>query len=191
MDISITELWQPIILGAVLAWVASGVIHMVVKYHNADYLKLSNEDEVSAALKNSAAEPGIYSLPYCDDPGQMSDEGLQKKFIDGPVAFVAIFENGLPNMGKLLFQQFAFFLLGCVLIGYCATLGLSPGADYLTVFRFVATLGFIAFGWGVIPYSIWYGHSWATAGRYLVDAIVYGLIVAGAFSWLWPAGLSA
>ena len=35
------------------------------------------------------------------------------------------------------------------------------GADYMTVFRFVSTVGFLAFGWAVVPMSIWYGHAWS------------------------------
>ena len=46
----IAELWIPIVLSAVLIFAASSVIHMVLKYHNSEYWKLSNEDAVRAAV---------------------------------------------------------------------------------------------------------------------------------------------
>ena len=89
-------------------------------------------------------------------------------------------------MGSLLFQQISYFLLGCVLIAFCATLALEPGASYMSVFRFVALVGFLTFGWAVIPFAIWFGHRWSMTVKYLIDALVYGLVVAGTFAWLWP-----
>jgi len=94
--------------------------------------------------------------------------------------------NGMPPMGKLMAQQISFFLLGCILIAYCATQALEPGADYMSVFRFVASVGFLAFGWASIPYSIWFGMQWSMTVKYLVDALIYGLVVGGSFAWLWP-----
>ncbi|MDH3589666.1 MAG: hypothetical protein OEQ74_09700 [Gammaproteobacteria bacterium] len=187
MTVNLMQLWIPILLGGALAWVASGLIHMVIKYHNADYKPLTNEDEVSAAVRNGSPAVGFYSFPYCGDMSEMNDEGLQQKFARGPVGFLAIFPNGMPPMGKLMVQQISFFIVGCVLIAYCASLGLPAGADYMTVFRFVAAVGFLAFGWAIIPFSIWYGHPWSNTARYLLDALIYALVVAGSFGWLWPA----
>ena len=91
-------------------------------------------------------------------------------------------------MGKLMAQQIAYGILGCLLIAYCATLALDPGAQYMTVFRFVAATGFLTFGWATIPFGIWYGLRWPTIGKYLLDALIYGLVAAGTFAWLWPGG---
>jgi len=160
---------------------------MVIKYHNSDYQPLSNEDEVMAAVRKGSPTLGTHNMPYCVDMNEMKNESMQKKFNDGPVAFLTVLPNGMPPMGKLMMQQISFFLVGCLLIAYCATLALDPGADYMAVFRFVATTGFLAFGWGVIPFSIWYGHLWSTTAKYLIDALIYGLVVAGSFAWLWPS----
>jgi hypothetical protein len=187
MTINIMQLWLPIILGTALAWIASGLIHMVVKYHNADYQKLANEDEVMAAVRAGNPALGTHNFPHCVDMSEMANESMQQKFKEGPVGFLTVLPNGLPNMGKLMGQQISFFLFGCILIAYCAGLALAPGADYMVVFRFVATVGFLAFGWGVIPFSIWYGQLWSVTARYLLDALIYGLVVAGTFAWLWPA----
>ncbi len=187
MDVNVLDLWMPVLLGAVLAWIASALIHMALKYHNSDYRQLANEDEVAAAIRNGAPAPGIHSIPFCADMSQMGEPAMQAKFNTGPVAFVTVFPNGMPAMGKLVGQQIVYFLVGCVLIGWVATLALPAGAEYLHVFAFVAPVGFLAFGWAVVPFSIWYGHPWSTTAKYLFDALVYGLIVAGCFGWLWPA----
>ncbi|MBT8099927.1 MAG: hypothetical protein KJO82_09260 [Gammaproteobacteria bacterium] len=187
MTVSLLQLWLPIVLGTFLAWIASGLIHMVVKYHNSDYKRLTNEDEVMAAVRKGSPELGTHTFPFCIDMNEMKDAAVQQKFEAGPVGFLTIFPNGLPNMGKLMGQQISFFLVGCALIGYCAALAIEPGAQYMTVFRFVAAVGFLTFGWAVIPYSIWFGHAWSMTAKYLLDALIYGLIVAGGFAWLWPA----
>ncbi len=189
MTISLLDLWLPIVLGTFLAWIASGLIHMVVKYHNSDYQPLSNEDEVMDAVRKGLPAMGLHNFPYCIDMNEMKDETVQQRFKTGPVGFVTVMPSGMPPMGKLMGQQIGFFLAGCILIAYCAALALEPGAQYMAVFRFVCTVGFLTFGWAVIPFSIWYGHLWSTTAKYLLDAFIYGLVVAGSFAWLWPAAV--
>ncbi|NNM13573.1 MAG: hypothetical protein HKO58_04555 [Gammaproteobacteria bacterium] len=187
MSVSIAQLWLPILLGGVFAWVASSIIHMVLKYHNHDYNELTNENEVSAALGNSSPKPGIYTLPYCTDMKKMAEESMQQKFTKGPVAMISVFDNGMPPMGKLMGLQIGYFLLGCALIAYVASLVLPSGTEYMRVFHVVGEVAFLTFGFASIPYSIWYGHPWAVTGRFLLDAIIYAAVVAGTFAWLWPA----
>ena len=186
MTVSLIQLWIPILAGGLLVWFASGLIHTVIKYHDSDYLKLANEDEVATALRNGSPSTGVHTLPHCTDMSQMKDEAMQKRFIEGPVAFITVFPKGMPPMGKLMGQQIAYSVLGCLLIAYCATVALPAGADYMTVFRFVSTVGFLTFGWATIPFAIWYGLRWPTIAKYLVDALIYSLIAAGMFGWLWP-----
>jgi len=184
--ISVLQLWLPIVVGTGLAWIASGLIHMLLKYHHSDYQQLTNEDEVMSAVQKGSPKLGIHAFPYCSDMAGMGDPDVQQKFARGPVGMLTVFPNGTPKMGKLMAQQISFFLLGCTLIAYSTTLAMGPGAEYLVVFRFVAVIGFLTFGWAVIPFSIWYGHQWSTTAKYLLDALIYGLVVAGSFAWLWP-----
>ena len=186
MTISLIQLWMPILGGAIFAWIASGLIHMLIKYHNSDYRRLENEDEVMDAVGKDSPSPGLYHFPYCADMSEMANESMQQKMIKGPVGFLSIFPNGLPNMGKYLSQQFAFFLIGNALIAYCATLVLSAGAEFMTVFRFFSAVGFLAYGWANVPYSIWFGYQWSMTAKYLLDALIYALVVAATFAWLWP-----
>ncbi len=186
MNIHLTDLWLPILIATVLCWIASGLIHMLIKYHNSDYQELSNEDEVMSAIANGSPSVGVYTIPHCKDMEAMKNPAIQEKFERGPVGMVTVFPNGMPPMGKLMAQQILHFVVGFLLVAYAASLALPIGADYLVVFRFVATVAFLCFGWAVIPYSIWYGHKWSTGVKFLIDALIYALLGAGTFAWLWP-----
>jgi hypothetical protein len=159
---------------------------MLIKYHNADYKGLANEDAVSTALAEKSPAPALYTLPYCSDMKTMSEEHMQKKFNDGPVAMITIMPNGMPPMGKLLTQQILFFLFGSFLIGYLATLSIATNADCVMVFRQVFIAAFLSYGWAQIPLSIWMGQPWSNCVRYLIDALIYAAVTAGTFALLWP-----
>jgi len=189
MSVSILQLWMPIGLAALFCWFASALIHMLMKYHNSDYKKLSNEEQVAEAIRAGSPTPGLYHMPHCTDMKEMNDESMQQKFIKGPIAMISIFDNGLPPMGKLLVQQFLYFVFACTMIAYVASLALAMSVEFSSVFRFVFTLSFLTFGVAVIPYSIWFGHPWLNCLRYLVDAIIYAAVVAATFAWLWPVTL--
>ena len=98
--IGLGALWLPILLSAVLVFVASSIIHMVLPYHRSDYRQLPDEDGVRAALRSEAVAPGLYTVPYCTDPKEMGSEEMMAKFEEGPVAFVTVMESGPPAMGK-------------------------------------------------------------------------------------------
>lgn len=106
MSVSMLQLWLALLLNGVFAWLASNLIHMLLKYHNHDYHQLENESDVSTALGNSQPAPGIYTLPHCTNMKEMADPAVQKKWNDGPVAMISVLPNGLPPIGKLLTLQF-------------------------------------------------------------------------------------
>jgi len=47
--VSITALWLPILLSAVIVFVASSIIHMLLPIHKSDYRKLPDEEKVMDA----------------------------------------------------------------------------------------------------------------------------------------------
>ncbi|WP_299074482.1 hypothetical protein [uncultured Paraglaciecola sp.] len=187
MSVSVSDLWLAILVTGLLSWVASAFIHMLFKYHNADYKGLSNEQGVSIALAETSPSPGLYTLPYCSDMQAMAEEAMQKKFTEGPVAMVTIMPNGMPNMGKLLSQQIVFFITGSFLIGYLASISIVQSADHIMVFRQVFVAGFLTYGWAQIPISIWMGQPWANCLRYLLDALIYAAVAGAIFALLWPS----
>ena len=187
MTISLLDLWLAILLSGLFCWIASSLVHMLIKYHNADYKELSNEDEVSAALSAGALPPALYTMPYCSDMKEMGEEPMLSKYADGPVAIITILPNEMPPIGKLLGQQILFFLIGSALIAYLACLSLLSGADEIQVFRQVFVASFLAYGWAQIPYSIWMGQPWSNCLRYLIDALIYAAVTGVTFAAFWPS----
>ena len=179
-------LWLPIVLSAVLVFVASAIIHMVLKYHNRDYKGLPNEDAVRSALRAGNPEPRQYIIPYCADMKDMESPEMQQKFIEGPVGVLNLRRPGPPTMGPMLLQWFLFILVVSFFLGYLAAITIEPGAHYLRVFRVVGVTGFLAYAAGQVPAAIWMGKPWSVAWKEVFDGLVYGLITAGTFGWLWP-----
>jgi len=83
--IPLIQLWLPILLAAVLVFLASSLIHMVFKWHNSDYRPLPNEDEVLEAIRKGAAAPGQYLFPYCPNPKDMGTEEMSGNMTWGPL----------------------------------------------------------------------------------------------------------
>src|SRR3954471_14246653 len=97
--VPLEQLWMPIVAAAVAVFVMSSLIHMVFKWHNSEYRKLPNEDEVRAALRSSARDPGTYFVPHMSHHKEMQNPEVMSKFIDGPVAMVTMRRPGAPGMG--------------------------------------------------------------------------------------------
>jgi hypothetical protein len=49
--VSLAALWLPIVLSAVIVFVASSIMHVVLKYHQSDCSKLPDEDKFLALLR--------------------------------------------------------------------------------------------------------------------------------------------
>ena len=184
--VSLGSLWLPILVSAVLVFLASSIIHMVLKYHNKDYTRLPNEDAVRAAIRAGNPPPAQYMIPYCSDMKDMEKPEVKQKYIEGPIAVMNLLRPGLPNMSKNLTQWFLFVLLVSFFLGYVAAHAIPAGARYLDVFRVVGAVGFLAYAAGQIPESIWMGKPWKVTVKGVLDGLVYGLVTAGTFGWLWP-----
>lgn len=184
--IPIASLWLPILLSAVGVFIASSIIHMVLKWHQGDYAKLDGEDDVLTAMREAGVQPGSYYFPHCFGPKDLEDPGVQEKFKTGPVGFMTVVPSGLPTMGKQLGLWFVYSILVGFCVAYLASRTLAPGADYLRVFQISGTVAFLAYGWAHVSDSIWKGQRWSSALKHLLDAFIYGCVTAGFFGWLWP-----
>ena len=184
--VSLTALWLPILLSAVVVFFASFVMHMVLTYHRQDFRRLPDEDKVMAALGPLRIAPGDYFMPHGGSPAAMKDPAFIAKMTAGPVAIMTIRKSGPPSMGPALAQWFVYTLAVSALSAYVASRAVTPGADYLSVFRFAGTTAFASYAMGQIPASIWMGRNWGTTIKAVVDGLVYGLLTAGVFGWLWP-----
>ena len=184
--VNVLELWLPILVSAVFVFIASSIIHMLLPYHRSDVKKLPNEDELLAALRRANPPPDAYAMPYATMKEMGEPEYIQKRSA-GPVAFIAVKEGGPPNMGKELTAWFVYSVVISVFAGYVAGRAVGPGTvDYLEVFRYAGTVAFAGYGLGVWQESIWWGRPVSTSIKNTIDALIYALLTAGVFGWLWP-----
>lgn len=180
------SLWLPILVSTVAVFVLSAVLHMVFKYHNADYKKLPDEDAVGEVMRKHPAAPGLYVIPHCVDSKSMKDPAVIKKYETGPVAIIAVLRSGAPNLGKHLAQWFVLCLLVSFTAAYMARHALSAASDGLMVMRITGTVAFAAYGYGFFHDSIWHGVPWSNSIRGLIDAVIYAVVTGLVFRLMWP-----
>ena len=184
--VPLTSLWLPVLLSAVLVFVASTIIHTVLGYHRADFRKLPDEEAFRAAVRPLKLAPGDYMVPCAESMKAMSDPAFIAKRVDGPVGVFTLMPAGKPNLAPALLQWFLYCILIAVFAGYVASRALGPGEPYLRVFQMAGTTAFVGFGLGLWHDSIWYKKSWAATMRSTFDGLIYGMLTAGCFGWLWP-----
>ena len=177
--------WAPILLSAVIVFVASSVLHMLLPYHRSDFAKVPAEDELMESLRRFGVPPGNYVVPHAASPAAMKDPAYLEKKERGPIAVLTVMRD--PSMGKSLVQWFLYSIMVSVFAAYLAGRAVGPGADYLEVFRFTGTTAFVGYGLALWQNSIWYSIAWSTTLKSNFDALIYGLLTGGVFGWLWPA----
>jgi hypothetical protein len=183
--VPLTALWLPILLAAVIVFIASSIMHAVLKYHQSDCHQIPDEDKFLALLRLANPKPGFYFFPY-SLPKDMKSPAIMEKFKQGPVGYMTIVPSGPPNMPKLLVQWFVYCLVIGFFVAYLTGRTLLPGANYLVVFRVAGTAAFLAYGLGNLSNGIWKGQPWSMTIKEVIDGLVYGLLTAGTFGWLWP-----
>jgi hypothetical protein len=179
---SIMTLWQPILLSAVLAFIAGSVIWMFMPWHKKDWSKTSDEEGVRSALKGLA--PGQYNLPHCKDPSEFKEPAMARKLEDGPIAFITVLPSGVPNMTPQLVMMFGYNLLVAIICAYFVSRTAAPGADYLAIFRIAGTVAFVSYGMAYVQESVWFGRPWSSTAKTFLDALIYAVLTGGAFGWL-------
>jgi len=184
---AVIALWLPILLSAVVVFVISSLIHMVIKWHAFDYKGFENEDAVRAALGANNVSGIKYVVPFCADMKEMGSEAMQKKYMEGPTAVVIFGPNGKPSMGKHLGLWFAWSLVIAVVAGLITTgiFDLNP-ARARAAAKLFGAVTFIAHGFGSVQESIWMYRSWRATATYLADALLYAVGSAAVLYWLWP-----
>lgn len=183
--VTIMSLWLPILLSAVFVFVASSIIHMVLKYHSSEYKPLPNEDSVLNALRPFNIPQGFYTFPHCA-PGAWNDPAYQEKVKRGPVGFINVMPNAMPNMGKSLGTWFAYCLLVGVFAAYIAGRTLEPGTAYLAVFQITGAVAFAGYALALLHESIWFNRAWSATAKFMFDGLIYAGLTGGTFGWLWP-----
>jgi hypothetical protein len=183
---TLVALWLPILVSAVLVFVASSLIWNVLGAHKWHVKGLPDEAAAREALSKQAVAPGQYSIPYCPDPAMMKDPAFKEKLEKGPVAVLTVRKPGLPNMGVFLGCWFLHLLFVSWFVGLVCGQTLHRGAPYMLVFRVAAAVAFAGYSFAHVPNAIWWGRPWKSAFKEVADGLVYALLTAGTFGWLWP-----
>ena len=182
--VTLVSLLLPILLSAILVFFGSFVIHTLLGYHASDYRAVPNEDAVRAALRD--IPPGDFAIPYAGSMEAMKSPEFTEKMKEGPIVIMTLSPGQKPSMGKELTLWFVYCVVVSIFAAYIAGRALGPGAVYLDVFRFTGTVAFAGYALAQWQSTIWYRRSAMTSLKNTFDGLVYALLTAGAFGWLWP-----
>ena len=182
----LTALLLPILLSAVIVFVASSIIHMFTPWHRGDYRWLPEEDRTMDLLRPLNIPPGDYLVPCPRGPEDMRSPAFAEKRKKGPVLVMTVIPGGPMGMGAQLVQWFVYSVVVGIFAAYIAGRALPPGAHYLRVFRFAGATAFVGYALALWQMTIWYRRSWVSTFKSTVDGLVYALLTAGVFGWLWP-----
>ncbi|HYT82900.1 MAG TPA: hypothetical protein VEK86_05590, partial [Gemmatimonadales bacterium] len=144
------------------------------------------EDRVMDVLRPLAIPPGDYMMPRPSSRQEMRSPQFAEKFKKGPVMMFTVWPGGSMSMGRQLVQWFLYAVIVGSFAAYVAGRALPPGAEYLHVFRFAGVTAFIGYALALWQMSIWYRRAWLTTIKATVDGLIYALLTAGTFGWLWP-----
>lgn len=182
----LASLWLPILLSAVLVFIASSIIHMASPWHKSDYPKLPNEDAFRSAVGPLNLPEGDYMIPRPDSRDDLKSPEFLNKIQQGPNVVMTVMPNGAFSMGRNLGLWFVYIVVVEIFAAYVAGRALTPGTEYLQVFRFTGTVAFVGFTLALWQMSIWYRRAWSTTIKSTVDGLIYALLTAGVMGWLWP-----
>ena len=182
----IVLLWMPILLSAVIVFFASFLIHMVLPWHKGDFPPLANEDAFRKAVGPLDIPPGDYMVPCPRSRDDMRSAEFLKKLNQGPNIIMTVGPKGMMSMGRSLVMWFIYIVIVSIFAAYVVGRAVAPGAPYMHVFQLVSTVAFIGYALALWQMSIWYRRSWNITIKATIDGLVYGLLTAGAFGWLWP-----
>jgi hypothetical protein len=182
--VSMTALILPIVISAVLAFIVSALVWTVGPHHKTEWKGVPNEEGARTAMRGII--PGLYMIPWAGSQQARNEPAFIKKMAEGPVAFITVSGPRSMSMGPMMVQSLIYNLIVSAVIAYVAIHALPVGAPYLKVFQVVGTVSWLAYGFGVVPESIWFGRPWSSALMQLFDALLYALVTAGAFGWRWP-----
>ena len=183
--IGLAALWLPILLSAVIVFVASSVIHMMTPWHKGEYPAVPNEDAVMKALRPFAIPPGDYMMPRAGSMEAMKSPEFLEKQKQGPVLVMTVMPNGPWTMGKALTNWFLYAAVVSLFAAYVTSHAVPAGASYLEVFRFVGATAFASYSLALWQMHIWYHRALRSTITSTIDGLLYACLTAGVFGWLW------
>ena len=182
----LAALWLPILLSAVAVFVLSSIIHMVLPWHRNDYPRVPNEEALMNAVRPLGIPPGDYMVPRATSRQEMASPEFVEKMSKGPSMIFTMLPAGPFSMGRSLGLWFLYIVVVGIFAAYLTSRALPAGAPYLQAFRFSGTVAFVGYTLALWQMSIWYHRSWSITVKATIDGLIYALVTAGFFGWLWP-----
>ena len=188
----LTNLWLPILVSAVVTWIAGAVIWMALPHHKKDMSELPNQQETIERIRALGLPPGNYAFPGggCSKEA-MKDPEVQRCWKEGPLGFISLWKTP-PKMGPSMIGTFCVNLAVSITIAYLAWVALGPVViasgprlEFATVFQVTGTAGVLAYAFSHIPSGLWFGAYKRAILMNIIDGVVYGLITGAIFAWLW------
>lgn len=183
--VTLVNLWLPILVSAVFVFIAANILWMALPFwHHKDYAMLAPEqsDGVVANIKNAAS--GQYMVPSVNW-GKLTKE-QQAAVQSGPGGLLIVRNPMNFSLGSMLVRFFLYNVVVITVVAYVASLALEHGAKYPQVFRVAGSAGILGYAFHTVSDSIWYGRPWSATTKFIIDGIIYGLLIGGTFGWLWP-----
>jgi len=184
--VTLGALWLPILLSAVIVLIASAIAWTVAPHHKPDFRVIPDQDDFLENVGKRNLAPGQYWFPFSTDPADMKNPDMIAKQERGPVGLMTVWPAGTPKIGRPMALSFVHYLLVGVMLAYVSSRTLSADASYIAVFRISGTISVVAYVAGIFPDAIWFGTPWRRTWLSAFDGVVYGLLTAGVFGWLWP-----
>ena len=185
--VPVTALWMPILASTVLVFITSNLIWMVLNLHKKDWKPLPDEEALAEVLNQQKVGEGEYTFPFADGAEDWKSEEWQKRFQRGPVGFLTLKTPGDMGMGKSMASWVIYIVILQIFIAYLTGHARAAGADFAAVFQIAGAAGVLGFAGAVAPEAIWLGRQWSNVLKTMFDGVVYGLLSAAVFAWLWPA----
>lgn len=133
-----------------------------------------------------AIPPGDYMIPRPSSTQDLRSPEFAEKMNKGPVLMMTALPNGRMSMASNLVLWFLYSVAVGLFAAYVAGRALPAGAPYVLVFQLAGVTAFIGYSVALWQMSIWYRRSWSTTIKATIDGLVYGLLTAATFAWMWP-----
>jgi hypothetical protein len=147
---------------------------------------LPNENKILEALRPFKIPSGDYVAPRVSSREDLKSAEFKEKMDKGPVMVLTVRPNSMWKMGPTMLLWFVYSLIVNFFAAYIASRALPEGAYYLQVFRFIGASAFMGYSFALWQMYIWYGRSLNTTIKATIDGLIYALLTAGVFGWLWP-----
>ena len=185
-SVGVSSLILPILVSAVVVFVASAVIWMALPHHKKDLRFLPNESEFDAAIGPLNIEPGFYMFPNCEHARDMKSEAFQTRWKSGPWGTITVMGSA-PNFAINLAKSFVSYLLVGLFVAYLTGLALGPGAAYMEVFRVSGAAAVLGYCMGSLANDAFLGKPNRFILTCFIDGVVFALLTAGVFAAMWPS----